>query len=109
MPTYAQAERAMAVSTPLGKDALLLVGLSGQEALSQLFHFQLDLLAANQTDVPFDKLLGQGVGVRLSLPRGKQRYFQGIASRVVQGDRDENFTAYRMDLVPAAWLLTRKV
>ena len=67
MPTYLQADRAMAVTTPLGQDALLLVGVTGHEGLSQLFSFQLDLLAERRTEVAFDKLLGQKISVRLSL------------------------------------------
>jgi type VI secretion system secreted protein VgrG len=97
------------VTTPLSPDALLLVGFSGQEALSQLFSYQLDLLAKNQTEVPFDKLLGQKVTVTLLLGKGKKRYFNGICSSVSQGERDGDFTAYRMEMVPPVWLLTRKV
>jgi type VI secretion system secreted protein VgrG len=108
MATYVQADRPMAVTTPLGKDALLLVGFSGQEAISQLFAFQLELLAENKTDVAFDKLLGQGVVVQLVLPQGKKRTFSGIVSRLSQGERDDIFTAYRLEMVPPCWLLTRR-
>jgi type VI secretion system secreted protein VgrG len=41
---YTQAKRHIAISTPLGKDVLLLRGFHGSEAISQLFHFNLDLL-----------------------------------------------------------------
>src|SRR5262249_47036455 len=37
----------------------------------------------------------------------QQRYFNGICSRVSQGARDPIFTAYRMEMVPETWLLTR--
>jgi type VI secretion system secreted protein VgrG len=109
MATYVQADRPMTVTTPLGKDALLLVGFSGQEAISELFSFQLELLAENKTEVPFDKLLGQKITVNLSLVKGKKRAFNGICSRVTQGERDEVFTSYQMELVPQFWLLTRRV
>ena len=63
MPTYTQDGRPLSITTPLGKDVLLLVGINGAEAVSQLFHFRLDVLAENKTDVPFDKLLGpEGLG-----------------------------------------------
>src|SRR5262245_36234461 len=107
---YTQAQRPLTVTTPLGPDALLPVGLSGQEAVSQLFDFQLDLLAENTREIPFDKLLGQKVTVNLLLPgRGsKRRYFSGICNRLSQGPQDRTFTSYRVEIVPQFWLLTKK-
>src|SRR5438552_856659 len=61
MATYVQADRPLTVTTPLGEDVLLLVGFTGQEGISQLFSFQLDLLAVNGTEVAFDKLLGRNM------------------------------------------------
>src|SRR4051812_47987997 len=61
MSTYTQANRPMRVKTPLGEDVLLLVGFRGQEAISHLFEFQLELLAENETKIPFEDLLGQKV------------------------------------------------
>ena len=63
MPKYSQADRPMAVATPLGPDVLLLQQFSGSEALSRLFHFQLELLAESSTDIAFDQILGQSVTV----------------------------------------------
>jgi type VI secretion system secreted protein VgrG len=109
MIAYLQADRSLTVTTPLGPDTLLLQGFTGQEAISQLFHFDLDLLAENRKEVPFDQLLGQNVTVQLVLPRGKKRFFSGICKRVTQGGRDRIFTAYRMEMVPQFWLLTKRV
>jgi type VI secretion system secreted protein VgrG len=54
-------------------------------------------------------LLGQPISVRLELPGGKQqRYFAGICSRVTQGESTHKFTDYRLEMVPAFWLLTRR-
>jgi len=108
MPTYTQAHRPLEVFTPLGQDVLLLAGFSGQEAISRLFSFHLDLLAENETDIVFDKLLAQPITIRLGLPRDKNRYFNGICNRVSQGHRDQTFTSYRMEIVPQFWLLTRR-
>ena len=102
---YTQDTRQMKVVTPLGKDALLLVGFGGTEAISQLFQFQLSLLAENKTEVAFDKLLGQKVTGEFVAP---QRFFNGIVSRISQGDRDQTFTGYRIEIVPQFWLLTHK-
>ncbi len=108
MATYLQAERALTVTTPLGGDALLLAGFTGEEAISQLFHFQLDLLAENQTNVAFDRLLGQKISINLTLPDRGKRHFNGICNRVSQGERDATFTSYRVEIVPQFWLLTKK-
>src|SRR5262249_45028190 len=76
--------------------------------VSELFQFQLDLVAENGTKVPFDKLLGQKIAVTLALPGDKTRYFNGICSRFAEAGRDPTFTHYRMDVVPALWFLTRQ-
>ena len=109
MPTYSQDGRLMRITTPLGKDALLLVGIYGAEEVSRLFHITLDVLADNRTEVPFDKLLGATVSAALTLPDGKtSRYFTGLCRRVVQGEQDKNFTAYQLEIVPPLWVLTRR-
>lgn len=110
MADATQATRPLAVNTPLGDDALLLLSITGQESLSQLFRFQLETLAPVGTEVPFDQLLGQGVSVRLELSDQSpdQRYFVGICSRVTQGESDDDYTTFFLEMVPPLWLLTRK-
>lgn len=108
MTTATQTGRPLTVSTPLGKDVLLLVACQGQEGISRLFHFQLDLLAENTRDVVFDRILSQKITVELALPGGQKRHFNGICSRIIQGERDPFFTSYQLEMVPQLWLLTRK-
>ncbi len=109
MGKYTQSNRRIAVTTPLGKDVLLLVGFTGREGVSQPFSFQLDLVADNDDDVPFDKLLGQKVTVEVALPSGKKRHWNGLVSRVGQGARDKWCTRYWAEIVPQLWFLTKKV
>jgi type VI secretion system secreted protein VgrG len=108
--TYTQAKRPLSVDTPLGKDKLLLIGFRGMDALSQLFRYRCDMIAKNDTEVAFDKLLGQPCTVtfRWGKDNAKERYFNGICTRISQGERDAVFTRYHMELMPKAWLLTRK-
>jgi type VI secretion system secreted protein VgrG len=108
LATYVQADRRMRIVTPLGKDALLLVGLTGHEAVSQLYAFDLEVRADNRNDVPFDRLLGQPVVADVLLPSGHRRHFHGLCNRVTQGRRDQTFTAYHLQVVPPLWLLTKK-
>jgi type VI secretion system secreted protein VgrG len=109
-PAFTQAKRALSVKTPLGADALLLLGFRGGDAISQLFRYHLDLIAPNETEVAFDALLGKKCTVtfRWGKENSKERYFNGICVRIAQGERDDVFTGYSMELVPSAWLLTRK-
>ncbi len=110
MPTtYAQADRPLIVQTPLGKDALLVVGFRGQEGLSQLFTFHLEVLAENSKPVAFGRLLGQPVSLALELPsNAERRHFSGICTRIVEEGRDRTFTRYTLTLAPQLWILTRR-
>ena len=88
MPKYSQANRLLSVTTPLGTDVLLLQRFSGEEAISKLFRFELELLAESTATVAFEAILGQGVTVTLVMPAdGSKRYFNGIVSRFSQGER----------------------
>jgi type VI secretion system secreted protein VgrG len=108
MGEYKHQDRKLRVNTPLGPDELLLTGLWGTEAISTLFSYRLDMSAENKTKVAFDAILGQKVTVYLQLPDGSETYLNGLCVRMVQGGRDEFFTAYEAEIVPDAWKLTRK-
>jgi len=109
MPKYVQMDRPLSVDTPLGKDVLLLTDFRGHEGISQLFSFQLELLAERGTDIRFDKILGESVTVELRMANGSTRYFNGLVKRFSQGVRDETFVKFRAEVVPKPWLLTKKV
>jgi type VI secretion system secreted protein VgrG len=106
---FTQHDHILKITTPLGADVLLLEGFSGQEAISSLFRFHLDLIAENKHTIAFESLLGQKVTVKLQLPGGDARYFNGILSSFSQGGRNLRFTRYSAELVPQFWLLTRQV
>jgi len=103
---YTQDDRDIAIETPLGKDALLLGGFQGEEAVSRLFRFSLKMVSLNEA-LDFTALLGKSASLRLRLKDGSDRYFNGIISRLSQGPTRLGFTTYRAELVPWFWLLTR--
>jgi type VI secretion system secreted protein VgrG len=107
---YVTANRYLYLTTPLGPDKLLLNGFRGHESLSQLFRFELDLLAENSVAVDFDKLIGQKVSFGVQGPDAKRapRDFHGIVIELSQSERDQEFTSYRATIVPEVWKLTRK-
>src|SRR5262249_52814140 len=83
-------------------------------ALSTPFLYEVEVLADRNVDVPFDKLLGQEIGLTMRI-RDKTgagvrtRFLTGICNRISQGESDNAFTRYRLDLVPALWFLTKSV
>src|SRR5262245_49283585 len=103
-----QEHRPLKVMTPLGDDALIVTAFSAREGISQLFQFQLELVADNDREIPFEKLLGQDVTVELGQMGQASRFFSGMVSRVSQGTRNGDVTTYRAEVVPRLWLLTRK-
>jgi type VI secretion system secreted protein VgrG len=108
MPQAAtQATRHIAIETPLGEDVLLLQSFSGHEELSRLFEFDLDLLSENY-EINFDDIIGQNVTIRMDLPEGGTRYWNGFINRFVQGvSTSVQFAQYRATMVPWLWFLTQ--
>ena len=102
----AQQHRRIAITSPLGKDVLLLRGFDGTEAISQLFHFDLDLLSENDS-IKFQDVVGKSVTLRVYDADGKERHWNGFVSRFSQGAQDRRLTAYRAQMVPWLWFLTR--
>src|ERR1700747_1649864 len=102
---YSQASRALKIDTELGEDKLLLRGISGHEAISQLFRFRLDLLSEDDA-IDFESIIVTPVTLHLEIVDG-ERFFHGVVSRFSQGEQDGRFTNYRAEMVPWLWLLTR--
>jgi len=97
--TFVQQDRLLQLKTPLGGDVIIPTAFSGSEAISSLFHFHVDVVAENRTQVEFDKLLGQKASLKLKTVKG-ERYFNGVVNAVSQGGRDERYTEFRLELVP---------
>jgi type VI secretion system secreted protein VgrG len=120
MGKYTQDGRLLAVTVNgLGKDDLLLERFTGHEAISELFHFRLEMLA--EKPIKFADVLGQGVTVALKYDPAPasgpdKRYFNGIIKQLSQGEKvyggakgEDIFFRYEAEMVPALWLLTRRM
>ena len=103
---YTQENRLISITTPLGKDVLLLAGFTGHEAISRLFSFHLDLLSEHGP-IDFEKIIGKNVTISVTQANNTQRYFNGIVSHFAQSGSDARFTHSQMEVVPWTWLLTR--
>ncbi|HEV2854765.1 MAG TPA: type VI secretion system tip protein TssI/VgrG [Thermoanaerobaculia bacterium] len=93
----------LSISTPLGKDKLLLRGFAGEERISELFHFNLRM-QSDAVDLDFTQIVGKSATITLVLADGSKRYINGIVSRFVQAGADQDFATYHAELVPWLWL-----
>jgi len=102
---FTQANRRLRIETPLGPDALLITALSGTEGLSNLFHFQAELLGRDEK-ADFDAIVGKGVTISVAAGGG-DRFFHGVVSRFSQSGTVGRHATYRAEIVPWLWFLTR--
>lgn len=102
-----QEGRLCRVSTPFGADALFLQELKGREAMSELFRYELVLVAADNA-LDFSRIIGKSVTLAIELADGSPRYINGVVSRFAQTGSDLRLTTYRAEIVPWLWLLTRR-
>lgn len=102
-----QAQRPIAIETPLGEDTLLLRSFSVREQIGAPFVIEADLLSETDFAVKFDDIVGHGVTIRLQLGDGSTRYFSGCVSRFTQLANHGSYARYHATIVPWLWLLTR--
>ncbi len=104
--TYTQHDRPLAVTTPLGKDVMLLQSFTGQEDMSRLYSYQLDMLSEKEGIAAKD-IVGKGVTFYVWMPDASPRYFHGFVKRFSYGGRGDRLHLYRAEVVPWLWFLTR--
>jgi type VI secretion system secreted protein VgrG len=102
-----QTDRLFHLDTPLGEDVLLVKRISGKEYISELFHYDLDLVSDN-FDIDFDQLVGKPVtvGIRQS-DNTTFHYINGIVSKFSLYSDEGRLACYKAEVVPWLWLLTQ--
>jgi type VI secretion system secreted protein VgrG len=101
---YTQTDAYLSISTPFGKDKLLLRGFYGEEGLSDTF--QLNLWLQSETyDLDFSQIIGKSVTITAVLADGTKRYFSGVVGRFMQAGTEGGLANYHAELVPWLWLL----
>ncbi len=103
---FTQTGQFLKIDTSLGKDVLLLRGFIGQEGISQIARFELDLFTEGPP-IDFNAVVGQNVTIRVGLNDDKERVFNGFISRFAQTDRKTGIIHYRAEMVSWLWFLTR--
>ena len=101
-----QEHRSFDLKTPLGKDVLLVRQMSGTEALSEPYQWDLDLLS-EKGDINAEDILGQKVSLSFTMANGKKRYFHGYVTEFSQGGWLQRYYRYHATVRPWYWLLTR--
>jgi len=99
-----QASRQISVDTPLGEDVLILRSFEGQEALSKLFTYELELVS-EEPSISYDAIVGKVVTAKVNLADGTPRYWNGYVSRFIQAGKDANVSVYHATVVPWLWFL----
>ena len=100
-----QAGQFISITTPLADDTLVLRKFTGQEGISQLFKFQLELVS-EKAPVKLESIVGQNVTANLTLTDGSKRHFNGFVSEFTQTGQDSQFTYYQAEVVPWLWFLS---
>ena len=108
MPALPSFPLVVTIETPLEEGRLLLTSMIGTEAISRLFQFKVEMLSDDPT-IDHKNILGQNMTVNVSLPDGEKRHFNGVVSRFTRVGPvpGTSKTAYRAELVPWPWFLTR--
>jgi type VI secretion system secreted protein VgrG len=107
MAAFAQTSRLLNLTSPLGDNVLLPEHLTGVEGISELFDYNLELLAHPSTSVDPTKIVGQKVCVSISADdSGTMRCINGIVASFEMTGGDLEFNTYRARIVPNLWTLT---
>jgi len=86
-----------------GGDRLRVVRFAGTEAISQPFHFNVDLASLDEK-VDFDAIVGKAASLTIHGPNVK-RCVNGVVSVFEQTGKEGKWTLYRAEIVPALWIL----
>ena len=98
--------RRVTITTPAG-DALQFHRLTGREALSQPYTFDVDLLG-NSNSIDPKALLGKSATVVIQTEHGDIRHLGGIVTSFGLSQEDSRQSFYKMRLRPWLWLATRR-
>jgi type VI secretion system secreted protein VgrG len=97
----------LTITTPLGKDALILDKFDGVEQISAPFCFSLEMHSPSPS-LDLSALVGKEVQITYKYGKEK-RYFCGIVGAAEQGwtvrKEKNNFTFYQAKVYPKFWLL----
>ncbi len=105
MSELSQDNKPGSLTTPLGKDFLVLVSFSAEEGLSELFEFRIEALS-EKADIDFDPAIGKPCSVKIKTYKNEIREFNGILVEAQWLGVKGRLFRYRLILRPWLWLLS---
>ena len=105
MPGLTQDGRRLRATTPLGKDVLIPVSMTGTEAVSQPFLFTVDFVSEKDSIKATD-ILGKNVTLHLERYDGSHRDLNGQVRAFSVLGQSKLLTSYRAEVVPLLWFLS---
>ena len=110
---YSQKNRLLAIDTPLGEDAFLLTRIEGEEAMSSLFSFEIELYS-HLSSVKAADIVGRNVTLKIMQTddQGLKTDTYSLINAHVRRFREEgqqlqDLRSYRAEVVPWFWFLTQ--
>jgi type VI secretion system secreted protein VgrG len=102
-----QHDRLFSFDSPLGPDKLLVNSFEGTEQLSEIYHFELELVSED-FGIDWDQIIDRNVTVGIR-QRDKTvfRYFNGYINRFVPLRHEGRLAYYSAEMVPWLWYLTQ--
>lgn len=103
--TAAQADFTLQIGELTTED-LRVVAFTGEEGISQLYSFRVDV-ASDLATIEFDSVLGKYAVLEIAGTSGL-RYVHGIVCRFERTGQGRRQTFYTAEIVPVYWLLTKR-
>ena len=94
------------LTTPLGKDVLVLARFDGNEGLSELFEYRVEAHSKEEDKVDYDDLLGKPCTVTIE-SYGQERHFNGVVVEAQWIGKRYDLHIHRLVLRPWLWLCSR--
>ena len=101
------AQRELTVSGPFSDGDFVVEGMRGSEALSEPFHYEVDLLSKSP-DVDISALVGDAMTVAVAIEEGQSRYFHGYVTRMALAGTFDEYARYHATLRPWFWLMSSR-
>ncbi len=106
-PIIKQGNRWITVDSPLGEDTLIPTYFEGDEAISHLFAYRLELVS-NMASIAPESILGKDITIYLRRSQDEKRVFHGRINSFAAGPMwSHGYRHYQAEVVPWTWFLTR--
>jgi type VI secretion system VgrG family protein len=89
----------------IASELFQVTGFDGVEAISELFHFEIDLLSTDP-DIALDSMVGKNASLKITKD-GELRTFHGVIALLEQGEEAQfDHYCYKAVLKPRLWLMS---